>query len=61
MSVEVSGVGSIAALMAKNCLGAAKVIVTVSTEKVDKVDKFLGKGVVNHGLSLPRASSIFRH
>lgn len=56
-----SGVGSIAALMAKNCLGAAKVIATVSAEKVDKVDQFLGKGVVDHGLSLLRASSIFRH
>jgi NADPH:quinone reductase-like Zn-dependent oxidoreductase len=35
----VGGVGSLACQMAKNIFGAAKVITTVSTEKVGKVDK----------------------
>ena len=37
--------------MAKNIFGAAKVITTVSTEKVGKVDKLLGNGVVDQSLS----------
>ena len=44
---EVGGVGSIACQLAKNIFGAAKVITTVSTEKVGKVDKLLGNGVVD--------------
>ena len=46
-----SGVGSIAVQLAKNCLGAAKVITTVSTAKVPKVEGLLGKDVVDQGLS----------
>jgi hypothetical protein len=38
--------------LAKNCFGAARVITTVSTAKVPKVEVLLGKGVVNQGLSL---------
>lgn len=49
---KVSGVGSIAVQLAKNCLGAARVITTVSTAKVPKVEELLGKGVVDQGLSL---------
>jgi NADPH:quinone reductase-like Zn-dependent oxidoreductase len=45
--LEVGGVGSIACQLAKNVFGAAKVITTVSTEKVGKVDKLLGNGVVD--------------
>lgn len=44
---EVSGVGSVAAQMAKNIYGADRVITTVSTTKVPMVDIFLGKGVVD--------------
>ena len=43
----VSGTGSIACQLAKNILGASKVITTVSTKKVPKVDELLGAGVVD--------------
>lgn len=43
----VSGVGSVAAQMAKNVYGAKKVITTVSTSKVPMVAKYLGEGVVD--------------
>jgi NADPH:quinone reductase-like Zn-dependent oxidoreductase len=46
------GVGSLACQMAKNIFGAAKVITTVSTEKVGKVDKLSGNGVVDRSLSI---------
>jgi NADPH:quinone reductase-like Zn-dependent oxidoreductase len=46
-------VGSIACQLAKNIFNAAKVITTVSTEKVGKVDKLLGNGVVDQSLSYP--------
>jgi hypothetical protein len=36
--------------MAKNRYGAARIITTVSTEKVAKVDGLLGNGVVDQGL-----------
>jgi hypothetical protein len=36
--------------MAKNGYGAAEIITTVSTEKVGKVDRLLGNGVVDQGL-----------
>lgn len=39
--------------MAKNVFGAGKVITTVSTEKIGKVDKLLGNGVVDQSLSRP--------
>ena len=42
-----SGTGSMACQLAKNCFGAKKVITTVSTQKVDQVDKILGEGVVD--------------
>lgn len=42
-----SGVGSVGCQLAKNVFGAAKVITTVSTEKVSKVDELLGKGIVD--------------
>jgi NADPH:quinone reductase-like Zn-dependent oxidoreductase len=45
--LEVSGVGSVAAQMAKNAYGAGKVITTVSTTKLSMVDDLLGKGVVD--------------
>jgi NADPH:quinone reductase-like Zn-dependent oxidoreductase len=54
--LKVGGVGSIACQMAKNIFGAAKVITTVSTGKVGKVDKLLGNGVVDQ--SLPPAAHI---
>jgi NADPH:quinone reductase-like Zn-dependent oxidoreductase len=44
---EVSGVGSVAAQMAKNAYGAGKVITTVSTTKLSMVGDLLGKGVVD--------------
>jgi D-arabinose 1-dehydrogenase-like Zn-dependent alcohol dehydrogenase len=47
----VGGVGSSACQIAKKVLGAAKVITTVSTEKVGRVDQLLGKGVVDEGTS----------
>jgi NADPH:quinone reductase-like Zn-dependent oxidoreductase len=50
-SFEVGGVGSVACQMAKNAYQAGKVITTVSTEKVGKVDKLLGNGVVDQSLS----------
>ncbi|KAI9742849.1 MAG: hypothetical protein M1818_003578 [Claussenomyces sp. TS43310] len=46
-----SGVGSIACQLAKNVLGAAKVITTVSTQKLDKVDEKLGQGTVDQVVS----------
>jgi hypothetical protein len=36
--------------MAKNVFGVKKVITTVSTEKVGKVDQLLGEGVVDQSL-----------
>jgi NADPH:quinone reductase-like Zn-dependent oxidoreductase len=45
----VSGVGSIACQLAKNVLGAEKVIATVSTSKMKKVEELLGSGVVDQG------------
>jgi hypothetical protein len=36
--------------MAKNGYGAARVITTVSMEKVGKVDGLLGNGVLDQGL-----------
>ncbi|KAL8824993.1 MAG: hypothetical protein Q9170_007975 [Blastenia crenularia] len=42
-----SGTGSMACQLAKNNFGAEKVITTVSTAKVSKVDELLGKGVVD--------------
>ena len=42
--------GSVACQIAKNAFGAARVITTVSTEKVGKVDELLGEGVVDQGL-----------
>jgi len=51
---EVSGVGSVAVQMAKNVYGADKVITTVSTAKVSRVDDLLGKGIVDESeLSRP--------
>jgi NADPH:quinone reductase-like Zn-dependent oxidoreductase len=50
---QVGGVGSLACQLAKNVFGAAKVITTVSTEKVGKVDKLLGNGVVDQSLLPP--------
>ena len=38
--------------MAKNIFGVAKVITTVLTEKVGKVDKLLGSGVVDRSLTI---------
>ena len=46
------GVGSLACQLAKNVFGAAKVITTVSTEKVGKIDKLLGNGVVDQSTSI---------
>ena len=46
----VGGVGSLACQIAKNALGAGKVITTVSTEKVGKLSKLLGEGVVDQGI-----------
>jgi hypothetical protein len=43
-------VGSLACQMAKNGYGAARIITTISTEKVGKVDGLLGNGVVDQGL-----------
>lgn len=48
--VEVSGVGSIAAQMAKNVFGAKKVITTVSTSKVAMVNRLLGETVVDESI-----------
>ena len=48
---QVGGVGSLACQLAKNIFGAAKVITTVSTEKVGKIDKLLGNGIVDQSLS----------
>lgn len=42
-----SGTGSVALQLAKNAFGAAKVITTVSTSKIPKVEELLGKGVVD--------------
>lgn len=41
--------GASACQIAKNVLGAAKVITTVSTDKVLKVEQLLGPGVVDEG------------
>lgn len=49
--------GSLACQLAKNVFGAAKVITTVSTEKVGKIDKLLGNGVVDQSLLALRESS----
>ena len=35
--------------MAKTIFGAEKVITTVSTSKIDKVDEVLGRGIVDQG------------
>jgi NADPH:quinone reductase-like Zn-dependent oxidoreductase len=53
---EVSGVGSVAAQMAKNVYGAGKVITTVSTKKVSMVDDLLGKGVVDETIDYTKAN-----
>lgn len=45
----VGGVGSVACQLAKNVYGAARVITTVSTEKVPRVEQTLGEGVVDQG------------
>ncbi len=55
---EVSGVGSVAAQMAKNALGAEKVITTVSTTKIPKVEDLLGKGVVDESKLSPDHFSV---
>ncbi|KIK03792.1 hypothetical protein K443DRAFT_676454 [Laccaria amethystina LaAM-08-1] len=41
------GTGSIAVQLAKRVYGAGKVITTVSTSKIGKMDEFLGAGVVD--------------
>ena len=51
MRCEVGGVGSVACQMAKNVFGAGKVITTVSTEKVGKLDIVLGTGVIDQSTS----------
>lgn len=48
-----SGVGSVAAQMAKNVYRAGKVITTVSTSKVSKIEELLGKGVVDKSEMYP--------
>ncbi|KAE8445065.1 hypothetical protein EG329_013779 [Mollisiaceae sp. DMI_Dod_QoI] len=53
-----SGVGSVAAQMAKNALGAEKVITTVSTTKIPKVEDLLGKGVVDETIDYTKDNPV---
>lgn len=49
----VSGTGLFACQLAKNVFKAGKVITTVSTAKVSKVDELLGQGVVDESTYRP--------
>lgn len=45
--MKVSGTGLFACQLAKNVFHAGKVITTVSTSKVEKVNELLGEGTVD--------------
>jgi NADPH:quinone reductase-like Zn-dependent oxidoreductase len=49
----VGGTGIFACQLAKNIFKAGKVITTVSTNKVDKVEELLGEGIVDESESTP--------
>ena len=48
--MKVGGVGSIACQIAKSVFGAKKVITTVSTDNVAKVNDLFGKGGIDEGM-----------
>jgi hypothetical protein len=53
----VSGTGLFACQLAKNVFKAGKVITTVSTAKVPKIDELLGTGVVDESMNPSSFSS----
>lgn len=48
-----NGVGAIVCMLLKNVFGVGKLICSVSTQKVELVDKLLGEGVVDQSEYIP--------
>lgn len=58
-TLTVGGVGSIACQIAKSAYGAKKVITTVSTDNVAKVNDLFGKDAVDKSMFKLRLGGIF--